>query len=58
MSGFWLEKGTSSSFKGNVNEAIVIVQGEFSYFMNDNVFLFHQQSGFIWKKQKITLGVM
>ena len=31
MSDFWLEKGMSSSFKGNVNEATVTVQGEFSF---------------------------
>ena len=58
MSDFWLEKGTSSSFKGNVHEAIVTVQGEFSYFMSDNVFLFHHQNGFIWEKQKITIWDM
>lgn len=58
MSDFWLEKGTSSGFRGNVNEATVTVQGEFSYFINDNVFFFHQQNGFIWEKQKITIWDM
>ena len=56
MSDFWLEKGTSSSFKGNVHEAIVTVQGEFSYFMMTMYSFFITKMGLFGRSKKLQCG--